>query len=707
MKVILSGALMFLAAFAGADEIGIDVSADVEVDTSGCDSLDPAACLFPFPNDFFTVEDSSTDTGRRVRFSPLAMPANVFGKPIDPTDWNRADGFSPGQLIVTKVPGLDTPEAFARTGAVPIIDIGRYLDPDQPVVVIDAETLERHPIWSEIDRGEDLERNPPSQEDTALFIRPAVNFKESARYIVALRDLRDANGDLLPAGEAFRIYRDGIPTTSPRIESRRAHMEDVFNRLEQAGIPRQSLYLAWDFTVASRRSITGRMLAIRDDAFAELGDTDLDDLEVEGRAPVYVVTKVTNFTLEENARIARRVEGTFAVPCYLDQPGCPPGARFAFTPLSETPLRAPGNTHLAPFICNIPRVAVDGNEPAKLSLYGHGLFGSADEVNTKKLAELGNDHDFVFCATDWAGMSESDIPNAVTITTDLSRFPTLVDRVQQGMLNFLYLGRLMIHPEGFRADPAFQFLKDGEMRPVIDATRLFYDGGSQGGIIGGALTAVAPDFTRAALGVPAMNYSTLLRRSVDFDDFAQVLYPVYPDELERPLILSLIQMLWDRGDANGYAHHIAGDPLPDTPAHMVLMQIAYGDHQVTNWAAAVEARTIGAKIRAPILDPGRSNEVVPFFGISAIESFPFAGTAITVWDVGPLRTVSDKVKGTPPPPPPNVPNRLGVDPHGPDASETPEGQAQIAEFLESGVVIDTCADHPCYLDGWQGPGSGT
>ena len=54
---------------------------------------------------------------------------------------------------------------------------------------------------------------------------------------------------------------------------------------------------------------------------------------------------------------------------------------------------------------------------------------------------------------------------------------------------------------------------------MIDAQRLFYDGNSQGGIMGGALAAVAPDFDRAALGVPAMRYSILLPRSVDYDPF--------------------------------------------------------------------------------------------------------------------------------------------------------------------------------------------
>ena len=31
-----------------------------------CDVIDQAACLFPFPNDHFTVADPTTDTGRRL-----------------------------------------------------------------------------------------------------------------------------------------------------------------------------------------------------------------------------------------------------------------------------------------------------------------------------------------------------------------------------------------------------------------------------------------------------------------------------------------------------------------------------------------------------------------------------------------------------------------------------------------------------------------
>ena len=51
---------------------------------------------------------------------------------------------------------------------------------------------------------------------------------------------------------------------------------------------------------------------------------------------------------------------------------------------------------------------------------------------------------------------------------------------------------------------------------MIDTCNLYYQGSSQGGILGGALTAMDPDFTALA-DVPAMNYSVLLPRSVDYD----------------------------------------------------------------------------------------------------------------------------------------------------------------------------------------------
>ena len=675
-----------------------------------CDVIDPAVCLLPFPNDLYTRRDPSTASGRRLQLSRQSMPRNRFGLPIDPSPYNRLDGFSPGAKIVTKVPGLESRKAFRKTGAVPITDMERAFDRDQPVVVVNARTGERQLVWSEIDS------NPSNPRDVNLIIHPGENLDEGERYIVALRDLVNAEGDPLKAQPGFRLYRDRIITSDAKLERRRPAMEDIFDRLEKSGIARDGLYRAWDFTVASRRSLSERALSIRDDAFTQLGDGDLSDLQVDGDAPKFAITRTQSFARcgsdgcardpvtgeeTESDTVARRVEGQVVVPCYLDQVGCPPGSRFAFSGGSNRPQRLPGNTTLANFVCNVPRSAVSGGaDPARPSLYGHGLLGSAGEVNAGNVKDMGQEHNFVFCATDWAGFATQDLPNVAAILQDLSRFPTMVDRTQQGFLNFMYLGRLMVHPDGFASDPSFRF--DG--RSVIDTDRLFYDGNSQGGILGGSLTALAPDFDRAVLGVPGMNYSTLLRRSVDFDTYAEApgigLYANYPSELERPLILSIIQTYWDRGEANGYAHHMTGDPLPDTPAHEVLMHVAFGDHQVANVTAEVEARTIGASARQPALDPGRSPDEEPLFGIPGFTD-GLDGSALVYWDTGPLRDGGDE--GTPPPPTTNTPPRAGNDPHGAPRGEV-SAREQKSKFLKiDGKVVDVCGDHPCYADGYNGP----
>ena len=373
--------------------------------SSGCDPLDGARCLFPWPNDYFTRADPTSPTGRRLALTADMMPRNRAGVPIAPGDYNWSDGFSPGQTIVTKVPGLDTPEAFRRTGAVPVTDLARTYDRRQPVVVIDANTGRRHLIWAELDSTATTAAN------TALLIHPAVNFREGHRYIVALRRLRDANGQIVPAQGAFRLYRDRIPTGSPAFERRRPHMERIFKTLRRAGIPRRNLYLAWDFTVASGSSLARRMLSIRDRAFAALGDRNLADVKVAGRSPRFAVDKVEDFTPAQQPNVARRVSGRVFVPCFLDAPKCVSGSRFRLSP-AGLPVRTPGNFYEARFICNIPRSATP-DRPARPSLYGHGLFGDAGEVGADNVEQLGNENDVLVCGADWIGMAEEDIPNAV------------------------------------------------------------------------------------------------------------------------------------------------------------------------------------------------------------------------------------------------------------------------------------------------------
>jgi hypothetical protein len=705
-----------------------------------CDFLDPAVCLQPFPNDYFTVADASTATGRRLNLNRESMPANTAGVHIDPTDVNRADGFSPGNLITVKVPGLETPEAFENSGLVPIDDLHAYDDPGQAVIVINAETGERQPIWAELDANPTsvdpsgagpggIGANPGNTDPVNLLIRPARNFDFGERYIVALRNLRDADDQPIEAPIGFRVYRDEDITEQPEVESRRPHMESIIDDLvSKAGVDRDSLYMAWDFTVASEESVTGRATTIRDDAFARLGDTDLADREIDGSAPDWQITRVLNqgdpIPPGERglpAEIARRVEGTINVPCYLDEDGCPPGAEFAHDGDGDITWN-PAYERDVVFRCEIPDSVLAGTGPvtaATVGIYGHGLLGSQEQITGQ--AALARQENTIWCAMDWEGFAEQDLGTVISALADMSNFKKLVDRMQQGFVNFMYLGRALIHPDGLATDPAFAFDNGDGTQPAIDTsagadTRLRYMGVSQGAIMGGALTALEPDADYGVLNVTGMNYSTLLRRSVDSDEYFKIpgigLYSNYPSELERPLLLALTQLLWDRGEANGYAHNLTTDPLANTPPHEVLLQAALGDHQVANVSAEVEARTAGAAVYTPALKAGRHWEDDPFLGIPEIDmtapaNVPYTGGSMLVYyDGGPVGFVGTRDGGTATPPDENVPPRpewgFGDDPHGyPRAA--PDGLLQEGSFLR-GDGVPQCLDPSglCFSNGYTG-----
>ena len=811
---------------------------------AGCDPIDPAQCMLPYPNDWFTRPDPASATGRRLDLDILGMPRNVAGIPIDPSDYNAGDGFSAGSTILTVVPGMTTPADLQASGLP--TDTTMALNGAGPgalgVILLDATTGRTWPVWTEIDQyTSEAGLLPagtlgPVQHD--LMIHPARNLVDGHRYIVALRDLHTDSGALAKPTPAFSDYVEdylhppaaggplglpGLTAADPRI----AHMKGVFDDLAEAGwTDPTKLFLAWDFTTASTQNVTGRLLAIRDDAFGQLGESkaQVDAGQVAGAAPQFSVDSVTDFTVAQNADVAREITGTFTVPCYIaptcslpvkcksissSSPfdDCPFPGSFNYADPADpdaTPSQVPGQTYQAGFICVAGRSGFDQQQPLRPVEYGHGLFGSNSEVTSSPQEEMANREGMLYCATDWFGWSSADIPDALVALADLSNFKILTDRGQQGELDFLYLQRLLASPRGFAASPAFEY---GPGRPVIDLSDgVDYDGNSQGGIFGGTVCAVSVDARRCGLGVNGIDYSTLLPRSVDYVasqtvtqfleqqvatfaadptgydptsltgvGYSDAFDLFYPDQAQRQLVLDLIQGLWDRADPNGYAGHMGASAeeglLPDCtgdgviptgdqttavcdppgvvpgPDHHVLMQVAWGDHQVANVTAFDEARTIGAEaVGGPATsntlgggeallqsrlcntdvngavtanDPVDSSGGTPYcyapdsplWGISPIAAYPYDGSAIVIFDSGP-----DGVTpyGTDPPPPSDVPppdTATNRDPHESPRRSCAAQDQKGAFFHLDGLVTDpvqqlaggaTLAGPPYFAGGWQG-----
>jgi hypothetical protein len=630
-----------------ASTLGVDAKTEQRCDPLG------ASCLLPFPNDYFTVADPATPTKRRLAIARASTPANKDGVHIDVADQDRADGWSPGSEMLVQIAGLD-----ATKSKLPgLANAKPSLDADSPIVVVDATTGERRPFWSELDANAD------PGATAVLLIHPAINFADGHRIVVGLRNLVDTNGKPITPTPAFAAYRDGQRTTDNTFEARRPAMEQTFADLAKAGVVRSDLQLAWDFTVASTQSLTGRMITIRDDAFGALGNA----------SPKFTITKVTENT---NEFVRRRIEGTFETPLYLSQGGTP-GGRFVLD-ANGVPKRQAG-AFTSPFLCNLPPKSA--TTPARMALYGHGLLGDLTEANGDLTKKMGANNDVAYCATNWAGMSQDDIGNADKALGDLSNFPSLPDRIQQGLLANLFLGRIMKNAHGFSANTAFQFAG----KSALDTNELYLDGNSQGAILGGALTAVAQDFTRATLGEAGMNYSLLLDRSVDFDDYLAVMKPAYPKRFDRLMGIALAQLLWDRGETDGYANHVTTDPLPGTPVHEVLLLGAVGDHQVTEFSLRVEAATMGVPAHSPLAAVGREVEADPSWLLKPIDPYPHNGSAYVLWDTGsPKSPVTD------------TPSRAGHDPHD-DTPNIPAVQQLKGEFFHpDGAITDVCSGKPCH-----------
>ena len=678
-----------------------------------CDGLVPTHCLYPFPNNFFTSADDATPTGLRINFDVRAMPVAVpvsiepdqrapagvqtGGGAIDPTEWNRNDGFSPGSMLLAHMPGLN----LQRTGAAGITDVADSLDEDAPILVINARSGERQLVWAELDA------NAGSMEGQALIIRPAQNFLEGERYIAVVRNARDSAGDLLAPGGLFQAYRDAVPTGHAVYEERRPAMEAMFSDLTGHGIDRETLTLAWEFTIASQQSLTGRLLSIRDDAFTRLG----------GGAPRFTIDEVGS-EIEGSVRdgISRGITGTFEVPNYLDRPGGGPGSRFNYpdtTPDALPVVLNDDDVFTARFRCQVPVTTVaDFSDPAapvnpaRAALYGHGLFGEGPggEFRAGNVRAMQTEHNILFCATDWSGMATEDFVAGVmhNILADISQFPRQVDRSQQGVLAAMFLAELLRHPDGFASHAAFRHGSDNTL--LFDPSEVFYDGNSQGGILGGALVATAPNIHRGVLGVPGSNYSLLLRRYGPFPErFGFIMYQAYQNELDRTAVFALMQMLWDRAENNGYLSHRAGRYLPNTPTDKrVLLHVALGDYQVTHWSAEIMARTIGAAIHEPTVRLGRTTDDNPYFAIPLIDQYPHRGHALMIWDSGDVNAATGR--GNPLPPVNNTgPDvSVGSDPHE-SPRNTVAARAQKSAFLQcDGVVIDVCGDGPCLSDDHTG-----
>ena len=598
-----------------------------------CDPLVPTYCGYPFPNNVFTVADADTASGRRLALSEALMPTSV--KDVKPMHeaWSSRDGFSVGSVAMVHMPG-------ATEAGLPLSnDVEASLQPNCPTVLLDAEDGTRIPHVSDLERVDDAER-------ATLFVRPAVALTPGRRYIVAIRNVLDEAGNPLPASEAFAALRDlteADPTLG--VEERRALYADIFGRLSDAGVERETLQLAWDFTTASDADNTDRLVHMRDEALAEVGES-----------PGFEVLEVTE---DFDPRIAYRIDARFDVPLFLDVPG-----PVSVLNLGSDGLPEPTGTAQFRFTMLIPASATTEN-PAKLLQYGHGLLGERNEIERDHFLDFMDTYGYAMYATDWIGLSAPDEAFLGVIFDNgrIEEYDGVFARTQQAMVNALVLNRVVTG--SVAADETFG--------PLLDPSENYYYGISLGGILGTVYMALSTDVTRGAADVMGTPFVTLLTRSRQFDAFFAIANNSYEDPRDVQLALTLAQNFWDRAEPIGFLPHVRDDPFEGTPAHDLMMRAAVGDHSVSTFAAQLQARSLSA----PHVESG----VRDVFGLDAVAEAD--GFGYIEYDFG-----------LPDEPVCPVPMRLCDDPHG-ALRGLPPADEQLDRFLRTGEIVNLCPDGIC------------
>ena len=387
----------------------------------------------------------------------FAIPTRATGPPGQPQDGldagqrprrphrrralrRQATASAPARRSCVKVPGLDTPAALAQTGAVPINHIGRYREPEQPIVVIDAEHGQ-----ALADLGRDrLQRDEPGEH--RADDQPGENFASGHRYIVALRNLKTAGGQTIPAPAGFRYYRDRAALQLARDQpaARRTSTGSSRPCTRRASSATTSTWPGTSRSPATTTSPSGRSRCETTPS-PRSATHDLADRTVEGTSPQFTVTDVQNFTAAQDPQIARRVKGTVTVPCYL-APSCAPGGRFALERRRPADAKRQLGRQLRlhhPALARSRAAPLAGApvalraRPVRRRLRGR-IEQPARPRRHLRLRPLRDRRD--------RHVAERPRQHGRRSSATSRNFPKLADRLQQGLLDELFLGRVMIHP---------------------------------------------------------------------------------------------------------------------------------------------------------------------------------------------------------------------------------------------------------------------
>ena len=526
--------------------------------------LGSTANILPFPSSLYERADASSPTGVRLDVPPGALPVPGTGVMFDTTPIDARTGWPSTVTLLWAAPGGVDPATLVDYNHLDLSTLST-----SSTVIYDMTAGAFVPHFTEVDANEQADF-----DHQTVYLRAAQRYASGHRYAVGISKLvKTRDGKSVPVTSGFAAVLANKPTGHARLDAAAPRIREAVGALEAAGVARSELVVAWDFTIADDASVTVDPLAARDAALAAMGDL--------GANLTYTVTSDLG-TVNGDPRIARRIELDFTAP-EIAAPGL-----AGFHRDGNGKVIAQGTMTAHAYIM-VPPCATSTNK-AGILMFGHGFFGGLPELRTDEyLRDISENGCLIVAGTVWVGMSSDDTANALYALNDLNQGWGFGERIWQGIDNFIALEQLL------RGKLASELLVDNAQQSIVDPSRVYFWGISQGHILGSTFFAYDPFITRGALHVGGANWSLMFERSLNWAVYGAPLKGAYATLMDADIMEQVLEMALEPVDGAT----IADAPVPGTPQKHYLMHTSIGDAQVPNLASFFQARSLGLTLVTP------------------------------------------------------------------------------------------------------------
>jgi len=594
---------------------------------------------YPFPSDIFTVNDAAQKTGRRINL-PLPDCAALPSSCNELNLVNQLDGFS----VTARVHARFSDAVDTTTVAKGLL-----------LVALDNLTSDEIGIHKP---GDVITVNQVVYDPTTntVYAKPDSVLDQHRRYLLVVTDaVKDKAGDAVAAGAAYQVCAGG--NGGDYCTALAAVLQTAVSIVAPAKVIAASLFttLSASTWLENARTVIGAAppapTLLRPQGLFNISAIKSIVLnEQTGVNPV----KLSAFTLPIDASLLKGVGqvaiGSYTSPSFLDDsqtiapaatgsaPALPSAANQVFfnallpdapKPDAGYPVvifgHGFGDSRFGGPTAVSPTLGSAGFAVVAINVVGHG-FGPQSTVTfvdpTGKATTIPAGGRGIDLNGDGAIESTEGCVVSVPVAVGTR------DCFRQTVVDLLQLVRAIQAGIDF----------DGDGKPDLDATRIYYAGESLGAIYGTILSAVEPTVRASALNVGGGSVTDIARWSPSFQnlvtgslsartpsllnqgnswnqDYVLRDQPVkilsVPGAREIQDFLETVEWLGCSGDSLPFAPHLKTSPLPGVTAKSVLFQLARGDQTVPNPTSSALIRAANLRENTWLYRHDRARAVDP------------------------------------------------------------------------------------------------